>query len=368
MLTPPAPTALWQPPFCPNPNCRYHRDFAGDWPWKRHGCYWRQRRPHRIQRYQCRACRRSFSTQTFSTSYWLKRPDVLPQLFMKTVGAMANRQIARELAVAPSTVDRQLERLGRHCLLVHQELLDRCRVDGPVAVDGFESFEYSQYFPFHHNLAVEVATSFGLGFTTSPLRRKGRMRPDQKRRRADLETALGRPDPKAVEKGMRDLLQIVAKLGNGLQLRSDEHPAYPRAVRGLGGAVEHRVTSSTERRDTHNPLFEVNLLDLLIRHSSANHRRETIAWSKRRNGSSLRLAILLVWRNLVKRRWEKGPPVSPAMLKELVDHLLSVTELLAVRRFPSQIALAPPWARIYAGDDKTPALGANRVHRLTYAD
>ncbi|MBM4116546.1 IS1 family transposase [bacterium] len=367
MLTLPAPNATWQPPFCPNPNCRYHRDFAADWPWKRHGYYWRQLRPHRIQRFQCRACRRSFSTQTFSTGYWLKRPDVLPQLFMKTVGAMANRQIARELAVAPSTVDRQLERLGRHCLLLHQELLAQCRIEGPVAVDGFESFEYSQYFPFHHNLAVEVETSFGLGFTTSPLRRKGRMRPDQKRRRAELEAQLGRPDPKAIERGMGDLLQILAKCCARLQLRSDEHPAYPRALRGLGCSAVHRVTSSTERRDTHNPLFEVNLLDLLIRHSSANHRRETIAWSKRRNGSSLRLAILLVWRNLVKRRWEKGPPESPAMLKGLADHLYTATELLAARRFPSRIEIEPVWVRIYTGDERTPALSINRGHRLRYA-
>ena len=367
MLTPPAPSALWQPPFCPNPKCRYHRHFDGTWPWKRHGFYWRQLRPHRIQRFQCRACRRSFSTQTFATSYWLKRPDVLPQLFMKTVGAMANRQIARELAVAPSTVDRQLERLGRHCLLVHQELLARCRIEGPVAVDGFESFEYSQYFPFHHNVAAEVESSFFLGFTTSPLRRKGRMRPDQKRRRAELEAALGRPDPKAVERGMRELLQILAKGCDRLQLRSDEHPAYVRALRGLACPVVHHVTSSTERRDTHNPLFEINLLDLLIRHSSANHRRETIAWSKRRNGSSLRLAILLVWRNLVKRRWEKGPPESPAMLKGLADHHCKAAELLAARRYPRRIRLEPAWARVYSGDETTPALGANRAHRLRYA-
>jgi hypothetical protein len=359
--------AAWRPPFCPNPNCRYHRDFPESWPWKRHGFYCRQLSPRRIQRFRCLACRRSFSTQTFATSYWLKRPDVLPRLFMKTVGAMANRQIARELAIAPSTVDRQLARLGRHCLLVHQELLAGCRIAGPVAIDGFETFEYSQYFPFHHNLAVEVETSFVLGFTTSPLRRKGRMRPGQKRRRAQLEARLGRPDPKAVERGMRELLQILAKRGDGLHLRSDEHPAYLRALRGLACPVVHEVTGSTERRDAGNPLFEVNLLDLLIRHSSANHRRETIAWSKRRNGSSLRLAILLVWRNLVKRRWEKGPPESPAMLKGLADHLFTVGELLGIRRFPTRLALEAPWAATYAGAEVTPALGTNHTHRLRLA-
>jgi len=367
MRTPTAPGMAWRPPFCPNPNCRFHRDFAEDWPWKRHGFYWRQLAPRRIQRFQCLACQRSFSTQTFATSYWLKRPDVLPRLFMKTVGAMANRQIARELAIAPSTVDRQLARLGRHCLLVHQELLARCRIAGPVAIDGFESFEYSQYFPFHHNVAVEVETGFFLGFTTSPLRRKGRMRPGQKRRRAQLEATFGRPDPKAVERGMRDLLQILAELGEKLQLRSDEHPAYLRALRGLACPVVREVTASTERRDTGNPLFEVNLLDLLIRHSSANHRRETIAWSKRRSASSLRLAILLIWRNLVKRRWEKGPPESPAMLKGLADGLLSVDALLARRRFPTRTLLESPWVLTYSGAEVTPALGTNRAHCLRFA-
>jgi len=69
------------------------------------------RPPYRIQRFRCLHCQRSFSSQTFSTTYWLKRPDILPQLFMKTIGAMANRQIARVLEVAPNTVDRQLGRL-----------------------------------------------------------------------------------------------------------------------------------------------------------------------------------------------------------------------------------------------------------------
>ncbi len=345
----------------------YHGEFWGAWPWKRQGFFCRQLIPQRIQRFQCLACRRTFSTQTFAANYWLKRPDILPRLLMKTVGAMANRQIARELAVAPSTVDRQLARLGRHCLLVHQQLLKDCRISGPVAIDGFESFEYSQYFPFHHNVAIEVETGFFLGFTSSPLRRKGRMRPAQKRRRAYLEATLGVPDPRAVESGMRDLLQIIAKSAPRLHLRSDDHPSYPRAFRALPCRVVHEITPSQEQRNTSNPLFEANLLDLLIRHSSANHRRETIAWSKRRNASSLRLAVFLVWRNLVKRRWEKGSPESPAMLKGLADHLFGVEEILAVRHFHTRITLEPPWARIYAGEEQTPALGVNRSHRLRFA-
>jgi hypothetical protein len=50
--------------------------------------------------------------------------------------------------------------------------------------------------------------------------------------------------------------------------------------------VTHRTISSRALRDTRNPLFAINLLDLLIRHSGANHKRETIAFSKRRQSAS----------------------------------------------------------------------------------
>ncbi|MDO9693409.1 MAG: hypothetical protein Q7W56_01615, partial [Candidatus Latescibacteria bacterium] len=79
------------PPHCPNPNCPYHRQLIAGWRVKRIGYFRRQLNPTRIQRFLCLHCRRSFSTQTFATSYWLKRPDILPQLLTKTLGCMANR-------------------------------------------------------------------------------------------------------------------------------------------------------------------------------------------------------------------------------------------------------------------------------------
>ncbi len=323
--------------------------------------------PYRIQRFRCLHCRRSFSSQTFSTTYWLKRPDILPQLFMKTIGGMANRQIARDLDVAPATVDRQLSRLGRHCLLFHRQMAGGSSLQGPLVIDGFETFEFSQYFPFHHNLAVEAESGFFVHFTDSELRRKGRMRADQKRRRENLEESLGRPDPKAVERGIRELLEDVLTGVDRVKLRRDDHPAYARAIRGLGCKVRQQITPSTERRDADNPLFEVNLLDLLIRHSSANHRRETIAWSKRRQRSSERLAILLVWRNYVKKRWEKGARETPAMLKGLAKLPLRVGEILRERLFPGKVALPERWKEYYWGQVFTRALPNNRRHDLRFA-
>jgi transposase-like protein len=364
----PADAAVpFTPPFCPNPICKYHHLCQPDWPWKRHGFYRRLTAPHRIQRFTCRHCRRAFSSQTFHTSYWLKRADLLSQLLLKIVGGMASRQIARDLHAAPSTIDRQLARLGRHCLLLHSHLTSQAQPQGDLVLDGFESFEYSQFYPFVHHLLVEAQTSFFWHFTDSPLRRKGRMTPAQKCRRRQLEQRLGRPDPKAVEHDVHHLLDTSLPQQTTVTLRSDDHPAYPRAWRRLPCQVRHQITPSQRRRDADNPLFEINLLDLLIRHSQANHRRETIAWSKRRQGSAERLAVLLVWRNYVKYRWEKRCRQTPAMLKGLLSRPWKVADVLRERLFRTRVALPGRWDEYYRRAVVTVPLPINRRHTLSYA-
>ncbi len=252
-------------------------------------------------------------------------------------------------------------------MLFHAGQMEETPCAGEIVIDGFETFELSQYYPFHHNVVAEVETGYFVFHTDSPLRRKGRMREEQKRRRAVLEQRHGRPDPKAVQKGMRELLEQVTRGRSEVVVRSDDHRSYPGAMRELGCRIRHEVTPSRRRRDRRNPLWEINLLDLLIRHSTAAHKRETIAWAKRRQASAEKLSIFQVWRNTMKRRWEKGPPVSPAMLKGLTRRLLTSEDVLARRWFPTRVSLPPRWCAYYERRVETPALGVNRDHRLTYA-
>ena len=359
--------AAFAPPFCPNPRCAFHVDPQG-WRFKKIGFFSRRAAPHRIQRYRCSRCRRSFSDQTFSPTYWLRRPDLLPVLFLRLVACSGYRQIARELAVSPTTVLGQTARLGRHCLLFHEQLRPRTPAE-PLVVDGFESFEFSQYTPVHFNLAVGAASHFVYGFTDSELRRKGRMTAAQKERRAALEAALGRPDPRSIEREMAALLEITVPQDGGVQgLRSDEHPAYPRALRRLSGrAFAHAVTSSRVPRTVHNPLFAVNLADLLIRHSSANHKRETIAFSKRRQSAAERLWIWAVWRNAMKSFSERRRDATPAERLGLLSRRLAVADVLRERLFPSRIALPPRWADYYWRRIPTRRIAKPATHRATYA-
>jgi transposase-like protein len=260
------------PPFCPNPQCRFHRSDRELWRCVRAGFYARQRPPHRVQRYRCCHCRRQFSTQTFRVTYWLKRPDLLPRLTLRLLACSAYRQIGREFDVSPQTIALHAARLGRHALLFHQRHRPRGPIREPLCLDSFVSFEWSQYFPTAFHLAVGQQSHFFYGFLDSELRRSGRMTTGQKRRRQRLEEQLGRPDPRATELDCAALLQIVAPHPQSLELWSDEHTDYPKAVKRVSHLhVAHRTISSRAARTPQNPLFPVNLLDLKVRHTEANH-------------------------------------------------------------------------------------------------
>jgi len=365
MTTAPAPQA---PPFCPNPSCRFHKSGMRLWRFKRAGFYQRRSAPQLVQRYRCVTCRRYFGDQTFSTTYWMRRPELLAPVFMRLLSCSGFRQIARELRASPSSIARTSARLGRHGLLFHESRRPRGLFREPLDLDSFESFEWSQYYPTSFHVAVGKESHFFYGFTASELRRRGRMTSRQKKRRDELETALGKPDPRAIEKDVASLLRIVAPKSQALELHTDEHQDYPRAVRRVRHlTVTHHTISSRAARTKNNPLFPVNLLDLLIRHSGANHKRETIAFSKRRQSAIERMLIFIVWRNWMKSLSERKRDGSPAMRLQLIDHRLEIEDVLARRLFPSQVALPEPWGAWYWRKTPTRALSRCAEHRRKFA-
>jgi len=335
---------------------------------KKAGTYYRRVDGKCIQRFACKTCKRTFSTQTFSTTYWLKKPTLIKDVFHKTTGGMSNRQVAKDLKVEPSTVDRIISRMARHSLLFHIRMLQLGKSPSEIAVDGFETFEFSQYYPFHHHTAVEKDTDFFIYFTDSELRRKGRMTKAQKQKREMLEKQHGRPDPKAIQKDMKHLLEVTLKDQLSATVYSDAHQSYKAPIRQVNCEITHVVTPGKAHRDSRNNLWEINLLDLLIRHYGANHKRETIAWSKRRQSSSERLVIFLIWRNYMKGRREKErSSPTPAMERGMLDHRLTVEEVFGERIFRDHIELPERWAEYYDRKVRSRALPKNKEHDLKYA-
>jgi hypothetical protein len=359
--------APFVPPRCPRTDCRFHGSGDG-WRWTRHGSFTRAASPHRVQRFRCGHCGHTFSEQTFSNTYWLRRPDVLEATGHRQLACSGYRQIAREARCHHTTVLRHSLRLGRLALLYLWLHRPRGPVAEPLVVDGFESFAHSQYDPHYLNLVVGAESHYAYAFTFTELRRKGRMTAVQKRRRARLEQRYGRPDPRGIETGTATALRIAAPEPQPLTVRSDEHTDYPRALARLKGyAIRHEMTPSVAARTAGNPLFPVNRMDLLLRHNSANHKRETIAFSKRNHGAIARAAWLLVWQNFSKRFSERHGGGTPAMRLGMTARPIPVRELLRERLFPNRVDLPREWARYYWEEVATRRIAREHRHCLKLA-
>ena len=365
--------ADFEPPFCPNQECRFHADPTG-WDWNHAGTYERLAEPQEIRRFLCMTCNRSFSTQTFDTTYWLRRPDLQRRIWKRLVECVAHRQAGRGLGVVHSTVQRQAERLGRHALLFQAKHQPERLPDEALVFDGLQTFENSQYWPCDFNLVVGQRSHFLHAFTDAELRRSGRMTPAQERRREKLEDCFGRPDPRATEKEVENVLRIVLAperlpKERPIVLWSDDHASYPRAVKRLAlPRLEHLTVSSKAPRTPMNPLFAINVADMLVRHCTSAHKRETIAFAKRRQAAAERLAVFQVWRNFMKAASERDPKgPTPAMRAGAKKSWVDLEELFHRRLFPTLIELPARLMAYYRRDVPTRALPRLRTHRLKYA-
>jgi transposase-like protein len=358
--------STFRPPHCPRTQCAYHHCAKG-WRWARHGSYTRAASPCRIPRFRCGHCGATFSTQTFSVTYWCRRPDLLIPVARGLLACSGYRQIARGKGCKPPVVMRLAARIGRHALLLLWEMRPRRPIEEPLVVDGFESFAWSQFHPLYLNLVVG-ASHYCYGFTISLLRRKGSMTAAQKRQRVRLEGEHGRPDPRAIQRDTAAAIRLAAPEPQPLVVRSDEHMAYPRALRSLVGYdIRHERTSSLAARTAGNPLFPVNRLDGSLRHNSANHKRETIAFSKLHQAALERAAWLLAWQNLAKPFSEKEGRTTPAMMAGHQPRRWGVAELLQQRLFPSRVRLPAVWAAYYRGEVRTAPVRHQRRHQLKLA-
>ncbi len=366
----------FRPPFCPWRDCPQHARSSPGYRYWKHASYSTKAR-RRIPRFRCLSCRRTFSRQTFSTSYYLKRPGLLRHVAAGLVAGSALRQIARSLDCAPNTVARMSARLGRHAMLLHARCLAELRgqVREPFVFDHFETFELTQDYPFGIGTAVGAESWFVYGLDPAPHARTGRRSEAQERRL--------RSRPRRATRGRyvgsaRRILETLLDLGStgGLRLRTDGHPDYVRAIqsdrryraillerhpnpsRGPKGAPR-----SPEAIERDRAMFPVDLLHKILRHTLAHHRRETIAFTRRLNAAMERMFVTAVWRNLVKKRSERARDgTTPAMRLALTDRRWSWRRVLSRRLFFDRITMPEPWPMLYRREWKTPLLPANARH------
>ena len=309
---------------CPNPECSKFADQNNQrWYWKRGNYY--SKGQGKIQRYQCKTCRKTFTPRTFSIDYYTKRPFNYSKLTSQLISASGINDISRNMKVSVSTVINRCERLARNYIAIHAELLDETMAEHArpaseeflpenIAADGFESFSQSQYFPHHINIFAGEKSEYIYALGFSNLRRKGRMTFAQKSKRSLLET-LEKADPQAIESSFRNVTEYIIqlldkhKVTKPKQLTTDQHKAYSRAfskIENFSQHFNHVTISSRATRDFKNPLFSLNYIDRQIRKDNSDHTRETVQFSKCPNSMMMRMIIYRHQHNYLNARRVKA--------------------------------------------------------------
>lgn len=303
---------ITKPPFCPDQTCPNHLHPPSTRWYSRDGTYHSQAHGE-VPRFICTTCGKQFSAQTFSLDYQVKRKVDYHYIFNQLKSTAGIRHIARDLDVSVRLILNRITRLAHQALAVHRCLCSSLTLSEDLVADGFESFLLSQYFPNNINLLVGKDSQFLYAFDFAPLRRKGRMTEQQKRRREALEEHYRAPPHAIFSSFLRILDEIEGFITAGkallpLTLFTDEHATYPKALRSHSvlahlhetGAVEHRRVNSTVARTRTNQLFAVNYYDRELRKDNANHVRETVQFSRNAVNCMERMAVYRFYHNYRK--------------------------------------------------------------------
>ena len=371
------PPGRFVPPHCPWQACRTHAHPSTVFRFERHGVFIRKSDRRIVPRFRCLVCRRTLSQQTFSFSYYRKRPELDVPVAAGLLAGSAHRQLARSLRCAPSTVTRLAARLGRHALLLLAHGLGQLKeINEPIVYDDFETFYLSQDLPCGLGTAVGQRSWFVYGLERAPHRRSGRPRAARKRRPLHPSP---QPQPGSYRRAFTRMLDLLLEKHPGrrpLVLVTDDHPAYRSGLKGHPERkrIAHRSYANPKKRLSQQilrrdqELFAVDLLHSLMRHSLADHGRETIAFGRRLNALLERGFLAAVWRNWIKGRSErKRDPTTPAMCLGLAREPWDWSCVLARRLFPWRIRVPDPWMDVYRRQLITPEIGPNTRHALRQA-
>ena len=86
----------------------------------------------------------------------------------------------------------------------------------------------------------------------------------------------------------------------------------------------------------------------LLRHTCADHKRETLAFGRRLESILGRAHLMAVWKNFIKARSERQPdPTTPANHVGLTDGAWRWERVLSRRLFPGREVVPPSMLRLY---------------------
>jgi transposase-like protein len=367
----PVSTPMFTPTRCPWTSCPAHRN---PWPgfFRRKGYYDAACRAHRIPRFHCKACGRSFSRQTFRADYYDKRPDLNTTVMQWFCSGVGQRQTAHMLRITHNNLVAKFRKIARHCGRLNSNLAPDFAARGrspEFALDEAESFEACRVErPVTIPILIDQQTMFVVDTAvgTLPPRRRARRARAKQRARADERARLrssplrakatGTPCPPTEADGRQAASQDPGHRQNEsraacakvlataarhcgpdarVRLRTDKKTTYPRLIAAAFGArlVSHLRIPGNSQRGPSSPLHRINLMLAKERDLAGRLRRRSWLVSKCREQLALHLDLQTCYHNFHRRRFSYDKEAhTPAVLLGCLPRPLSFGQMLSWRQ------------------------------------
>ncbi len=247
------------------------------------GSYIRLSDKAKIQRFECKKCRKSFSTQTSSYNYRFRKRHLDQMIFRLLCKGSSQRGCAQVLGVDPATIARRVPRFSK-CAKEHmQRLQQKLSNITEVVFDEMESFEHTKLKPLTIPLAVENRTRKILAVEVGRIAAKGTLA-QLSRKKYGFRKCERRRSLNRLFKGLETIPQ------QSCTLFSDESWHYPSIVKRHKPNSIHRTFKGRKaaiigqgemKKGGYDPLFSLNQTAAMLRDNIKRLTRRTWCTTKR---------------------------------------------------------------------------------------
>lgn len=247
------------------------------------GFYIRPSDKAKIQRFHCKNCSKSFSTQTFSYNYRFRKRHLDQMIYRLLCKGSSQRGCAQVLGVDPGTISRRVPRFAA-CANKHLQAL-QSKLENVIEVvfDEMESFEHTKLKPVTIPLAVENKTRRILAVDVGRIAAKGHLAQLSRKkygyRKCERKKSLNR---------LFDNLTTINS--ENLLLISDESKHYPAVIKKYRPDAIHKtfkgrraavIGQGEMKKGGYDPLFSLNQTAAMLRDNIKRLTRRTWCTTKR---------------------------------------------------------------------------------------
>ena len=254
-----------------------------------------------MQRFLCKACDSSFSSQTNSSTYNQKRPDLNSDVIENISEGVGVRKTAQNLRTSISTVQRKIRVLADVCDKYHKEVLATWKTKKKVSLmfDELDTFEQNRVHKIRIPVIVEEKSYFFIdAFPYDEV--SGSHYPYLKDAYNDAHKEEFKKIPQYIKKVLKTATLLSA---NKVTVHSDMKPGYSKLIKEVfGEGVEHKEYKATVIEGGCKELFPINNTHACLRAEKPMLRRKSWYFTKEKDFLEDHLKIYIFYYNYFRKK------------------------------------------------------------------